>query len=298
MVTYSDWMKDIGDDTSLARLSVPGTHNLAACHMALPLVQCQGESVTDQLKHGVRFLDIRVAKPFLDTEGDKQYNLQVIHGKFPVKIPFLEKLSLVLDEVYDFLQDHSGETVVVLLKQEGPDNWDNDNDEFPNCIWDRYVNPRKDKWYLGTTIPSLRDARGKVVLFRRFGVKNEQRNNEFGINAGWLYNTQDDDRGIVRVQDFCELNLLEDIVTKAGYVKNLLDAAKLYNSSNSDPKLFLNFCSGANFFNTDCWPEKVAVAMEKQNIQDTFGKGCGIVVLDYCERDNYRMVKELVDKNF
>ena len=177
MVNYKTWMKDIDDNVSLGKLAIPGTHNSAACHTALPSVQCQGESVTDQLEHGVRFLDIRVAKKFL-SEGEAAKDLQVIHGKFPVKIPFPLMFLDVLDEVYDFLAKNKSETVFVSLKQEGQDTWDNDKDEFGNCIWDRYVNKNKDKWYLNNNIPRLGDARGKVILFRRFGVRNEDRARE------------------------------------------------------------------------------------------------------------------------
>lgn len=92
MVDYKRWMKELNDDTKISKLAIPGTHNSAACHTALPSVQCQGKSVTDQLNHGVRFLDIRVSKLFMK-EGDEAKDLQVIHGKFPVKIPFPLKLT-------------------------------------------------------------------------------------------------------------------------------------------------------------------------------------------------------------
>ncbi|ODQ82169.1 hypothetical protein BABINDRAFT_5174 [Babjeviella inositovora NRRL Y-12698] len=299
MVQYNEWMKDVNDDAKLSSLSVPGTHNSAACHVALPSVQCQGASVTDQLNHGVRFLDIRCAKLFL-ASGDDANDLQVIHGKFPVKIPFPLKLAKVLDEVYAFLQSHGSETVIVSLKQEGQDTWDNDSDEFPKVIWENYVRPHQDQWYLGSGIPRLGDTRGKAVLFRRFGVKDEQLSQNLGIDAHWwTYNTTDDDRGEIRVQDFCELNDTNDVQKKSDYVKQLTSQAIQYNATNpADPKLFLNFCSGSNFFNPECWPEKIAQCMSDANIQDCFGKGCGIVVLDYSEKDDYKLVKELVDKNF
>lgn len=56
MVNYKEWMREISDDASVASLSLPGIHNSAACHTALPSVQCQDASVSEQLEHGVRFL--------------------------------------------------------------------------------------------------------------------------------------------------------------------------------------------------------------------------------------------------
>lgn len=291
-------MNDVDDDTNIARLSIPGTHNSAACHTALPSVQCQGGSVTDQLENGVRFLDIRCGKLFL-TEGEEAKDLQVIHGKFPVKLPFPEKVSSVLDEVYEFLHNNSSETVIVSLKQEGTDDWDNDNDEFANCIWDRYIDECKDNWYLNNDLPKLGDARGKAILFRRFGVKDEDKADNFGFDAHyWKYNTTNDDRGIFAVQDFCEIEDVSAIDNKIEYVSSFVKHAIEYNLTDSDPKLFINFGSGSNFFNTDCWPQSIAQKMVDAGIHENFGKANGVVVLDYVENDDWKIVKQLVDQNF
>ncbi|KAG7662883.1 uncharacterized protein J8A68_003567 [[Candida] subhashii] len=295
MVNYQTWLKEIDDNTRLSKLSIPGTHNSAACHTALPSVRCQGESVTKQLEHGVRFLDVRVGKLFV---GNDVKDLQVIHGKFPVKIPFPLKLSTTLEEVYAFLESNPSETVFLSLKQEGSDDWDNEHDEFGNLIWDKYVNPNKDKWYLNTDIPRLGDARGKVVLFRRFGVKDEQRSKEFGFSADWWsYNTTDEDRGQYVVQDFCEVQTADDLPKKIDYVKKFAKRTEDY-TNGSDDKLFLNFTSSSNFFDKQCWPEAVAKAMIKGGLGDTINRGVGIIILDYAESDDWSLVKKLVDSNF
>ncbi|KAI5954028.1 RPT3 [Candida margitis] len=289
MVNYKNWIGEINDDTKISKLSIPGTHNSAACHTALPSVQCQGASVTEQLEHGVRFLDIRVGKLFI---GDNKKDLQVIHGKFPVKIPFPLKLTEVLEEVYKFLEHNRSETVIVSIKQEGSDDWDNQQDEFGKLIWDHYVNPNKDRWYLNTDIPRVRDARGKALLFRRFGVQDENLRNQFGFGASsWSYNTTDDDRGSFVVQDFCEVQSADDLPKKIQYVKDLAKKAQDY-TNNHDDKLFLNFTSGSNFFDQNCWPQPISEAMIKGNIQETFHKGVGIIVLDYAEAENWKMSKK------
>ncbi|QRG39336.1 hypothetical protein FDK38_003773 [Candidozyma auris] len=298
MVNYKTWLKELNDDTKLGKLSIPGTHNSAACHTALPSVQCQGESVTKQLEHGVRFLDVRVGKYPLKS-GDEANELTVVHGKFPVRIPFPKKFQDTLDEVFDFLKDNSSETVILSVKQEGTGEWNNDKDEFGNVIWDKYVKPNKDKFYLGTDLPRLGDARGKVILFRRFGDNNEGRRNEFGFDAHiWKYNCTEDDRGPFCVQDFCEIEKADDVPKKVEYVKNLAKKASEYNRSNDDGKLFINFCSGSNFFDHECWPQQVAKAMEEHKLQDSFDKGSGVIVLDYVESNDWKMAKELIDKNF
>lgn len=295
MVDYKAWLGEIDDNKKISQLSIPGTHNSAACHTALPSVQCQGASVTHQLENGVRFLDIRAGKLFI---GNDVKDLQVIHGKFPVKIPFPLKLTDTLNEVYKFLEDNRSETVIVSIKQEGTDDWDNDNDEFGKLFWERYISPNKDKWYLNTDIPRLGDARGKAILFRRFGVKDENLSREFGFSASfWTYNTTGDDRGQLVVQDFCEVNSSDDLPKKIDYVKNLAKRAQDY-TSNNDDKLFLNFTSGSNFFDKQCWPEPISKAMIEGNIQSTFQRGVGVIVLDYAESHNWNLPRALVDTNF
>ncbi|WLF77551.1 hypothetical protein PVL30_001269 [Lodderomyces elongisporus] len=295
MVDYKHWIGQVSDDTRISKLSIPGTHNSAACHTALPSVQCQGASVTEQLEHGVRFLDIRVGRLFV---GDNKDDLQVIHGKFPVKIPFPLKLTDTLKEVYDFLEHNKSETVIVSIKQEGSDDWDNKNDEFGKLIWNNYVSKNKDRWYLKTDIPRVGDARGKAILFRRFGVQDENLKNQFGFSANfWTYNTTDDDRGTFVVQDYCEVQTAQDLPKKIQYVKDLAKKAQEYTQSHDD-KLFVNFTSGSNFFDRECWPEPVAKAMVEGNIQDTFHKGVGVIVLDYAEVNDWKLVKDLVNSNF
>lgn len=297
MVELADWIGQLPDDTRLTSLSIPGTHNSAACHTALPSVQCQDESVLEQLRHGVRFLDVRVGKyPF--KLGDDANDLTVVHGKFPVRIPVPRKFSKALAEIYQFLEEHSREVVILLIKQEGTGEWNNDADEFANVVWDKCVSPNKDKWFLGTEMPRIGDARGKIVLFRRFGVNNDERRAQFGFDAAlWKYNTTDDDRGAFCVQDFCEIQSLGDIPKKADYVKDMVRKAVQYNELALD-KLFVNFTSGSNFFDPKCWPEKVADGMLLHNIEETFGKGSGIVVLDYINKNNWKLSRELVERNF
>lgn len=119
----------------------------------------------------MRFFDLRVARPLLTILGSKD-NLQIIHGNFPVRIPNQLDLEEVLKDIYAFVREHPSEVPIVSIKQEGKDTWE--GDDFPNLIWKKYIGPNQDKWFLDNKIPKLGEARGKVVLFRRFGVNNEE----------------------------------------------------------------------------------------------------------------------------
>lgn len=69
-------------------------------------------------------------------------------------------------------------------------------------------------------------------------------------------------------------------------------------SPNSPPKLFINFCSGANYFQRSFWPSKVDKAIRKFNIDEHYTKNCGILILDFADRDGWKLVKKLVHVNF
>ena len=56
MVDYKTWLKDIDNNTRISKLSIPGTHNSAACHTALPSVQCQGQVSPSNWNMGSDFL--------------------------------------------------------------------------------------------------------------------------------------------------------------------------------------------------------------------------------------------------
>lgn len=292
----TEWQKHIRDDVFISQMSLPGTHNSAACHTALPSVRCQGESVTEQLNHGVRFFDLRVARPLIAGLLGPKDELQIIHGNFPVRVPKPVKLADVLNEVYKFVQEHPSELPIVSIKQEGKDTWE--GDDFPNLIWQKYIEPSKDHWYLEDKIPRIGEARGKVMLFRRFGVKDDNLRANFGFEASWWkYNTPNDDRGKFIVQDWCEVKEPTDLNQKVNYVNEHLARAVEYNSTQEatqieTAKLFVNFCSGSNFFNPDCWPEGVSKAVA-QGING-MNNGCGIVIIDFAEASEWQIVRQLV----
>lgn len=292
------WMKTLPDDIGLNAISIPGTHNSGACYKTLPTVRCQEKSVTEQLYNGVRFVDLRVGKAPLKNE-EKSFELTVVHGKLPVRIPKSRKFRKTLSEIYDFLESNPSECVILSLKVEGVGEWDHDNDEFPNVLWESYILEDESMWYLDTALPKLGDARGKIVLMRRFGVKNPDLIPRFGFNASsWNYNTPAEDLGSFVVQDKCELLGKEEIELKIDLIKDMAKNAINYNSTSQGDKLFLNFASATNFFSRDCWPEKVAQAVVRSNILGTFRKGCGIIIFDYVNLDHYGLAKAVIDSNF
>lgn len=158
----ADWMGRIDDNALLSELVIPGTHDSATRNVQLAFFsKCQGLSVIDQLEAGYRYLDIRL-------EADNG-RMKLVHGYCECKtekMPWSDTLWLddVLLQCYAFLALHPTETVIFAVKQE---HGDATVEEFQTLL-DSYVQQAPERWLLTETIPSLGEARGKLVLMRRY----------------------------------------------------------------------------------------------------------------------------------
>ncbi|KAI5780418.1 PLC-like phosphodiesterase [Geopyxis carbonaria] len=296
------WMGKLPDNTPLAALSMPGTHNSPTCHVALPSVRCQAVSVTSQLNNGIRFLDVRV-------QPDGR-NLTLVHGAFPISLSGSKPLGDLVKDCYDFLSKHPSETVIVSLKREG--RGETNDEDFSKAIKSEIVDKNKDRWYTHPNLPDLKNSRGKCVLFRRFKIhgdlKKEHDNKGWGVNAEhWAYNTPNDTRGAICVQDFCEVLETENIEKKVTYVKEHLERSCLQTHPTPPAnKLYVNFLSASNFWKVGCWPDRIAAKINPQvcehlAITHKVEKGhasTGVVVLDFVGDDgNWSICKLVVGMN-
>lgn len=131
--TNTDWMGRVADGTSAAALTIPGTHDsgtkngpqkgvLDGAESFIPilgikevsyaivaqLVITQDMSIKDQLKAGIRFLDIRC-----NNNGD---NFGIQHGIYDIVDT---TFNGVLQDCVDFLREHPSEIILMSLKEEG-----------------------------------------------------------------------------------------------------------------------------------------------------------------------------------
>ena len=174
-VSSADWMSNLEDDLKISQINLPGTHDSGTKNVSFSTsAQCQDTSITDQLNDGVRFLDIRLGKKtsgsiFKPTDDG---TLKVVHGELADCYEDSgNKTTLMLDKVlqecYSFLEEHSTETIVMSMKLDDK-SFSNDKD-FADRIYDKYITDDvKSKWFLQNGNPSLGDARGKIVLVRRY----------------------------------------------------------------------------------------------------------------------------------
>ena len=260
----ASWMATLPDAVPLAALSVPGTHNSPACHTALPSVRCQAVGVRAQLDAGVRFLDVRVS-----CAGAASSDLALVHSAFPVSLTGARWLADLLADVYGFLDAQPRETVLVSLKREGTGR--GSDADLSRHLHARYCVPAG-RWHTAPHVPTLGEARGKVVLVRRFGLDDGLRAEQPGWGgidgSAWPDNCADGTvgSGLLRVQDFYEVEQAGNIDKKIELARAHLERAGEARPEQPGP-VFINFLSASNFFNASCWPERIAARLNPAIIE-------------------------------
>lgn len=245
---HPDWMRDLPDQTSLAALSVPGTHETLSIHGGAWTQNQEnhgnsGGTLAAQLAAGIRAIDIRARI----NDGN---TFTIHHGATYQHANFDD----VLDTLEEFLDAHPGETVIMRLKQEC-------TGEFGSCtdasgqrgfadIFDSYRRPifwtPSVQRGAGAPTPTLGQVRGKVVLAVLHGPRGGP------IGRYGLSQFQDwRDGSSTYVQDNYTVPNVGAIATKRDQVRRFLDA-----TSAGDPsKIYVNFTSGASLL---AQPQSVA----------------------------------------
>lgn len=103
----SDWMAALSDEISLNSLTIPGTHDSGALHsIADASGKCQTLPIDQQLKIGVRFLDIR---------------LQLVNNELKVVHSFVDQMTDfkdVLADMAEFIRNNESEFLIVSIKED------------------------------------------------------------------------------------------------------------------------------------------------------------------------------------
>lgn len=199
----SSWMAYLDDSLRLNEIVLPGTHNSATqyCQIAF-LTRCQDLGIREQLDAGYRYLDIR-----LGLEGERLKLMHSFTGCRVGPMPWDEPLYLeeVLAQCYAFLLSNPSETVVFNVKQE---HGDETAAEFARAL-EAVIQKDARFWYTGNALPTLAEARGKLVLLRRYADRSLPPQADcMGISCVWPEQDNDQESGehLERV-DFndCEL---------------------------------------------------------------------------------------------
>jgi Phosphatidylinositol-specific phospholipase C, X domain. len=209
-----DWMAAFPDDARLSELPIPGTHNSGALREPIrSTATCQHLTIPLQLEAGVRFLDIRCRH--------KDDDLAIHHG-----IVFQHQMFAdVIADVLAFLDKHPSETVILSIQQTA--GAEGNTRDFAGTV-NAFIEKNADRWLTGTAIPTLGEARGKIVLLRRYEGDTQ------GIDAtGWEWNSP----AHLRVQDRFRVR---EVDTKWRDIVTMFDETQKLPAGT----LCLNFTSG------------------------------------------------------
>ena len=150
----SGWLADVADSAALNSLSIPGTHDSGALHSIADISgKCQSLSIGEQLKAGVRFLDIR-----LQLAGNK---LKVVHSFVDQMTDFEDALA----DIVSFIRNNESEFLLVSIKEDAdPTGSDKDFTEVLEDMLSAYPEVSR-----STSLPStVGEARGKIHILARY----------------------------------------------------------------------------------------------------------------------------------
>lgn len=215
--SYADeWMAGIPDDALLSSVNIPATHDTGTAGVvedAIPgvsITSCQNFYYDEQLNMGARSFDIRGNATKDDASAA---DVKIVHGGELWQCQEKDGSDLTLQSILNtslgFLEKHKSETVILTVK---PDAGSTIGLEHAVA---EFIEKNKDKVYSGGDIPSMKEARGKIIFLRRFNLtKNYDSSVEraMGFNlTNWddikykdykyAYKLYDDGKNHVYIQD-------------------------------------------------------------------------------------------------
>ena len=312
MITTSNWMPELDWTKKINRLTVPGTHDSGALYYVDTYDRCQEKTYLEQLKSGVRFLDIRL-RYVKSAKGG--INFAVHHSGTFQKSYFddesdysndPETKSFVLRDCTTFLNANPSECIIMCIKQEY-DPVDNKTfeDAFRELLQkDKQYNDREKMYFwVENRIPTLEEARGRIVLVNRLDDPATPKNPNYpdykpGYGIIWPFW----DKGIYQEHGVDVEDHYKDVTTavKWGKVKDHLDKASgkagAYGGDDDD-FWYVTFVSCAPGNDS---PKYWAEAMNprlKGYLEDpanapSVGKRLGTILMDFTPQDAINKIIE------
>ncbi len=176
MTDVKRWMSVLPDAAPISKINIPGTHDSASRFVSASwITKCQHTSIAEQLKMGVRLLDIR-----MELKKDTFVAVHAIIDCRKKRFLFSEKITFsdVLSDCLSFLHENPDETVLMSIKEDDGSN----GDVFYSLFYEQFIVPHKDRWFLDNRFPTLGECRGKIVLLRRCGLGNMQTDEPQGLD--------------------------------------------------------------------------------------------------------------------
>lgn len=278
-VTGSDsWMERLPDDMPVSEVVIPGTHDSASRYVALPFFsKCQTLDIAEQLEAGYRFLDIRL-------NAREDGSMLLMHGFTHCRnglMPWSGNLDLnkVLDLCYSFLKAHPTEFIIFSVKQEIKDV---SIDKFERIL-KTFIDKDPDFWLLSEDIASVGEARGKLVLLRRYPDMAELASAS-GMSFMWL---DQNNRQDTHLAELSHENGTYTLTVQDRYKYDsddkwnaFLSTLKASQAETSDPHIFMNYLSttGNTVYGH---PYKYAKKLNSKFISDTGTDLSGWIIVDF-----------------
>ena len=289
-------MTAIDDDTKIALLTIPGTHDAATSSCAGP-GKCQTLTIPEQLESGVRAFDLRPTMDDNSTLGN------IYHSILDTGVSMGDAI-----ECFDsFLSAHPGEGIIVIMRYESERQLfspsiseDNYKAAMKNFLWDnRIYQSRKAAFNKSMT---MEDLRGRILIISRndlspvpsFETAYTQWSHSNSVGeALQIYGTGG--LGRIYVQDMYSSekndNSTEEefLAKKKELVCKLLDITVPFREAEQN-NWVINYCSGyaGSAFNSDSYAKNAAstnpAALEHIRSEKGF---TGIVMMDYAGTDTY-----------
>ena len=178
------WMEKLPDEISLAKISIPGTHDSTTKYTPFHYsFQCQDTTVPEQLMAGYRFLDVRFSV-VSDHKGVERLCLKHgighcrVSGESGAQYMYLEDLT---DYLRTFLQEHPSECVILLVDEAT----DGDDECRIAELLDEWIQKEPELWFVENRIPTLGEVRGKIILTTRYGDVNGYGQMRCGLDLRW-----------------------------------------------------------------------------------------------------------------
>lgn len=283
VVNPSDWMGKVADDKLISEINIPGTHDSAAQFVAFPLItRTQSMTVADQLEIGVRYFDFR----FIKTAN----GFVAAHGKIYCKVNRnVFAPSLTAKEIADccigFLEKHPNEAILFQLKEDSGGA----GKDFYTEFYSNVIKENEEKWFLENRIPTLGEARGKIVLLRVVSVNKDLfSEKDSGIDMSSYPYVGSKKVYDYRLESISELNGKEyaKMFVQDSYklqMKKKWNAVKGFFESDPDGKNFnICFLSCTGFF----LPFLNAKYVNKKFLEySSENKVHGIIAMDYADEE-------------
>lgn len=284
----ANWMSRLSDSAYLTAISMPGTHDSATYGVIdadvpdIARCQYQSKNITQQLQDGIRFFDLRVG-----SDGKLHHNYIICFDSYPNDPITIGK---VFDNIVAFLDSHTRESVLVLIKH-----------EFGETVNDylRQVNSAINKYsgrvYTGTNQNTkLSDIRNKIVLLDGSGNLGK------GLNASAMHQGDWGNNGTIYWQNFYDIGDWTMPVNKRAQLK--AQEIKTFNENivKYNPRDLFCF----NWWNK-AWNVGTSVLYYAKTIESYFygkwnGHGKiyypqGVQIMDYYNND---LVYEVIESNW